>query len=116
LLLREKKIDKNVVRSMRGWPHSVFNIDNSVQIGSEDEEGMQRLISYVSCCPFSLTRMIRVTEDGQVLYRAGKSKCVRFPQPGDDRLREGMSRNFQIFDALEFLAEVTQHIPDKSLP
>jgi hypothetical protein len=24
-----------------------------------------------------------------------------------------MSRNFQVFDALEFLAEVTQHIPDK---
>jgi hypothetical protein len=26
---------------------------------------------------------------------------------------EGMSRNFQVFDALEFLAEVTQHISDK---
>ena len=24
-----------------------------------------------------------------------------------------MSRNFQVFDALEFLAEVTQHIPNK---
>jgi hypothetical protein len=113
LLLREEKIDENVVHSMRGWPHSGFSIDNSVQIASEDEEGMQRLVSYVSRCPFSLARMIKVTEDGQVIYRAGKSECVRFPQPGDDRLREGMSRNFQVFDALAFLAEVTQHIPDK---
>ena len=38
---------------------------------------------------------------------------MRFPRPGDERLREGVSRNFQVFDALEFLAEVTQHIPDK---
>ena len=47
-----------------------------------------------------------------MIYLAGKSECVRFPQAGNDRLREGMSRNFQIFDALEFQAEVTQHIPD----
>jgi len=113
LLLREAKIDENVVRSMRSWPRSGISIDNSVQIGSEDEEGMQRLVSYISRCPFSLARMIKVTEDGGVIYRAGKSECVRFPQPGDERLREGMSRNFQVFDALEFLAEVTQHIPDK---
>jgi len=45
--------------------------------------------------PFSLARMIKVTEGGRVIYRAGKSECVRFPQPGDERLREGVSRNFQ---------------------
>jgi hypothetical protein len=73
---------------------------------------MQRLVSYVSRCPFSLARMINVTEDGKVIYRAGKGDCVRFPQPGDDRLREGMARNFQVFDPLVFLAELT-HIQDK---
>jgi len=113
LLLREKKIDEEVVRSMRGWPHSGFSIDNSVRITAEDTEGMQRLVSYISRCPFSLARMIKVTEDGRVVYRAGKSQCVRYPKPGDERLREGVSRNFQVFAALEFLAEVTQHIPDK---
>ena len=35
----------------------------------------------------------------------------RFPEPGDEELLAGPSRNFQIFDALDFLAEVTQHIP-----
>jgi hypothetical protein len=100
LLLREEKIDEEVVRSMRGWPHSGFSIDNSVQIGSEDEEGMQRLVSYISRCPFSLARMIKITKEGQVIYRAGKSECVRFPRPGDEQLREGVSRNFQVFDAL----------------
>ena len=45
MLLREEKIDENVVRSMRGWPHSGFSIDNSVQIAAGDEESMQRLVS-----------------------------------------------------------------------
>lgn len=113
LLLREEKIDENVVRSMRAWPHSGFSIDNSVQITANDTEGMQRLVSYISRCPFSLARMIKVTETGQVIYRSVKSGCVRFPNPGDERLRQGVSRNFQVFEALEFLAEVTQHIPNK---
>ncbi|MBN2354787.1 hypothetical protein JXO59_01670 [candidate division KSB1 bacterium] len=119
LLLREEKIDENVVRSMRGWPHSGFSIDNSVRNTADDTEAMQRLVSFSSRCPLSLARMIKVTEKGQAIYRAGKSRCVWFPQPGDDRLPEGVPRNFQVFDALELVAklcwqwaEVTQHIPD----
>ena len=50
---------------------------------------------------FSLARMIKVTETGQVIYRAVKSGCVRFPNPGDERLRQGVSRNFQVFEPLE---------------
>ena len=37
---------------------------------------------------------------------------MRFPPPTDDELLAGPSRNFQVFDPLDFLAEVTQPIPD----
>ena len=47
--------------------------------------------------------MIKVTEEDQVIYRAGKSQCLRFPEPGDERLREGLSHNFQVFDPLELI-------------
>jgi hypothetical protein len=57
--------------------------------------------------------MIKVTDDGKVIYRTGKSKCLRFPELRDEQLKAGTSRNFQVFEPLEFLAEVTQHIPDK---
>jgi len=57
--------------------------------------------------------MIKVTEDGKVIYRTGKSTCLRFPEHGDDQLKAGTMRNFQVFEPLEFLAEVTQHIPEK---
>jgi hypothetical protein len=51
LLLGEEKIDEEVVRSMRQWPHSGFSSENSVRIAAGDKEGMQRLISYISRCP-----------------------------------------------------------------
>jgi len=35
------------------------------------------------------------------------------PEPGDEELKAGPSRNFQVFDPLDFLAEVTQHIPNR---
>ena len=37
------------------------------------------------------------------------SLAASFPE----NLAGGASRNFQVFDALDFLAELTQHIPDK---
>ena len=62
-------------------------------------------------CPFSLQRLIRVTAEGKVLYRAEKPDCQRFPEPADPDLFGGVSRNFQVFDPLDFIAELTQHIP-----
>ena len=47
------------------------------------------------------------------MYRAQKGDCRRFPTPASRDLAGGASRNFQVFDALDFLAELTQHIPDK---
>jgi hypothetical protein len=71
------------------------------------------LAEYILRCPFSLARVVRLTDDGSVIYRAEKDHCRRFPGPGSRDLRGGPKRNFQIFSALDFLAEVTQHIPDK---
>jgi len=46
------------------WLHSGFNINNSVTITAGDTEGLQQLVSHISRCPFSLARMIKVTEAG----------------------------------------------------
>jgi hypothetical protein len=113
LLLQKKKITEEIVDSMCQWSHSGFSIDNSVRIEADDQVDLQRLTEYIVRCPFSLARMIKVTEDGKVIYRTGKSTCLRFPEHGDDQLKAGTLRNFQVFDPLEFLAEVTQHIPEK---
>ena len=118
-LQRRGLIDDRIVREMRGWRHSGFSVDRSVRLAAGDRRGRERLARYLVRCPFSLSRMIRVTEEGKVLYRAEKAECRRFPGGGGFRaanagaeLFGGVSRNFQVFDPLDFLAEVTLHIPD----
>jgi hypothetical protein len=101
-----------VVENMRGWRHSGFSVDQSVGLEAGDTEGIQRLIAYFLRCPFSQARMINVTEDGKVLYKAGDNRLGRFPEAASEDLAAGPMRNFQVFDPLDFLAEVTQHIPD----
>ena len=113
LLLAADKIDQDIVNAMRSWPHSGFSVDNSIYLASGDRFGLERLAQYILRCPFSLARVVRLTGEGSVIYRAEKDHCRRFPGPASADLRGGPRRNFQIFTALDFLAELTQHIPDK---
>jgi hypothetical protein len=53
-----------------------------------------------------------LTPTGHVVYKAEHDSCRRFPEPASRDLRAGVNRNFQVFDPLDFLAEVTQHIPN----
>ena len=101
-----------MVQNIRGWKHSGFSVDQSVRLEGGDQEGVQRLIQYFLRCPFSQARMIEVTQAGKVIYKSEHNAVGRFPEPGDEELAAGPSRNFQVFDPLDFLAEVTQHIPD----
>jgi hypothetical protein len=112
LLLRKGRITEVVVTQMRTWRRPGFSVDRSVRIAAGDTAGLERLARYLFRCPLSLARMIRVTNDGQVLYRAGITRCHRFPRPASADLFGGTCRNFQIFDPLDFLAELTQHIPE----
>ena len=113
LYLAEEKIEPEVVENMRGWPHSGFSVDQSVLLPANDRAGIERLVQYMTRCPFSLSRLIKVTKTGQVVYKAEKDACRAFPDPRDEGLASGPKRNFQILPPLEFLAEFTQHIPAK---
>ena len=58
-------------------------------------------------------RLIRITPAGKVLYKAEKDHCQRYPEPASEDLFGGVARNYQLFEPLDFLAELTQHIPNK---
>jgi ribosomal protein S27E len=136
LYLAEGKIEPEVVENMRGWPHSGFSVDQSVYLPAGDRAGIERLVQYMTRCPFSLSRLVKVSKTGQVVYKAEKDACRAFPgwkkgtgsigaqhpsgrsgqwclSPFSDELASGPKRNFQILDPLDFLAEFTQHIPPK---
>ena len=114
LYLAEEKIEPEVVENMRSWPHSGFSVDQSVFLPAGDQAGIERLIQYMTRCPFNLSRLVKVSDRGQVIYQAEKQACRAFPDPKGDGTRAGVKRNFQILPPLDFLAEFTQHIPTKS--
>ena len=111
LYLREGKVEPEVVEQMRGWKHSGFGVDQSVHLQAGDRAGIERLVRYITRCPFSLSRMIKLTAEGMVVYKAEKKQCLPFPEAGSDSLKAGAKRNYQILNPLDFLAEFTQHIP-----
>lgn len=113
LLLDSHKIDEVTAGSMRTWPHSGFSVDTSVRIEANDQAAMSRLVGYISRCPISLARMITRTADGKIVYRASHAKCWAFPKSGEQTVMEGIPRNHEIFEPQDFLAELTQHIPEK---
>jgi hypothetical protein len=113
LLLAEKKITPDVVESMRQWKHSGFSVHSSVCIEKDDTEALRRVAQYIGRSPMSLSRVVALTDDGSLIYRASHSHCLPFPLPADEELSAGSPRNFQIFSSFEFLAEFTAHIPDK---
>ena len=98
---------------MRSWPHSGFSVDQSVYLAAGERAGIERLVGYMTRRPFSLSRLVKVSQTGQVIYKAEKDACRAFPEPQGDGLASGPKRNFQILAPLEFLAEFTQHIPPK---
>lgn len=121
-LLRRGRVSQDIVNQMRSWRHSGFSVHKKVLIAEDDPDGLESLIQYIARCPFSLGRIIKVTprrqgyggqaDSGQVVYKAEHDACRKFPDPASENLKGGVARNFQLFDALDFLAEVTQHIPE----
>ncbi len=112
-LMEEEKISQDVINTIRSWKHSGFSVNNDVLIMADDKKGMQRLIEYIARCPFSLARIIKITDDDKVIYRTTKTSCLPFPERGNEELKAGLKRNFEVFEPLDFLAEVVQHIPNK---
>ena len=79
LLLKENKITETLVTQMKLWRHSGFSVHSALRLEAGALKGLQRLARYMLRCPFSLARMIRVNDRGQVVYRAQKSAPQRSP-------------------------------------
>ena len=85
-VLGEEKIEPEVVENMRSWPGhrraamvGGFSVDQSVLLSAGDQPGIERLVQYMTRCPFSLSRLVKVSDTGQVVYQvdtaAGQHSC-----------------------------------------
>ncbi|MEI8079284.1 MAG: transposase, partial [bacterium] len=94
------------------WKHSGFSVDRSVRVHGADSAAIERLIQYMSRCPFSLERFVNISPDGQVFYRTENAECRPFAYENEDgETPHAVKRNFQHFKPLDFIADLTQHIP-----
>ena len=94
LLLKHGKITPETVADMNSWKHSGFSVHKNVRIEAKDKVGLEGLTQYIARCPFSLDRIMKLTETDHVVYKTEHTKCRRFPEPGDERLKGGVNRNF----------------------
>jgi hypothetical protein len=100
MLKKEGLIDDTFIEMILKWRHtSGFSVHNEVRIKPDDDKGIENLSQYIIRNAFSLKKLKFEEGDSSVIYRSkmthGKNK-----------------RNFQIFSPLEFIAAITQHIPE----
>lgn len=100
MLGREGKIDDARIRMLLGWRHSGFSTYRGERIARDNRRGHEALAQYVMRNAFAVEKMTYVPETGTVVYKS--------------KMTEGKNRkNFEVFQAGEFIAAVTQHIPGK---
>jgi hypothetical protein len=84
---------------MLEWMHSHFSVHDAVWLDEDDQAGHERLARYCARCPVSLERLEYERESGTVTYTSDKA--------------DGPTAGRHTFDALEFIARLVAHIPDK---
>jgi hypothetical protein len=70
-----------------------------VGVPPEAKAHLEDLAQYVLPNPFSVEKMTLESPGDMVIYRS--------------RLNANINRNFEVYTAADFLAAITQHIPDK---
>ena len=99
LLVDRELLNEDFARNLLSWKHSGFSIDNSVRI--LEESSQENLAEYIARPPISLKKIRYEPFKGRVLFHTTYSEYFK--------------QNVHMFDALDFLAELTQHIPPKRL-
>ena len=87
---------------IRKWRHnSGLSVHSEVRIKPDDAKGIENLSQYIIRNSFSRQKLKYEEGDSSAIYRSkmthGKNK-----------------KNFQVFSPLEFIASITQHIPEPS--
>ena len=104
MLKKEGLIDDHFIAMIMKWRHtSVFSVDNGVRITRDDQKGQTAVAQYILRSPFSAGKITYTKSSGMVVY---KSKMTH-------RKIKGGKKNFFIYTAEEFIASITQHIPEK---
>jgi len=95
MLLCKGKITQDLINMLLSWRHSGFSVFCGPRIHPREEDAMENLARYIIRASFSQERMTYIREESKVIYKS----------------KDG--RQQKAFDALEWLAGMSSHIPDR---
>jgi len=101
MLNKEGKLFDITIENMKSWNHSGFNVYCSYPVYADDKDGIIKLAEYIIRAPISQERMYYIpadeSDDGvaRVIYKAKGSNSK------------------ENFTAVDFLAKLITHIPNK---
>jgi hypothetical protein len=95
MLLGKKKITRELIRMLDGWRHSGFNVFAGERIQPREKKSLENLAAYLIRATFSQKRMDYSPEQATVVYRS----------------KDGKER--KTYDALEWLAAMACHVPER---
>ena len=95
MALPKGKITQDLINILLSWRYSGFNVFCGPRIHPREEDAMEKLARYIIRASFSQERMTYIQEESKVIYQSKDGKEEK------------------AFDALEWLAAMCSHIPNK---
>ena len=99
---KEGRLDETLIKKILTWRHnSGFSVHNEVRLLAGDAKGIENVAQYTIRNTFSLAKLSYIEKTGTVIYRSKMSHGG------------GNKQIFEMCTPLEFIAEITQHIPER---
>jgi hypothetical protein len=99
-LVELKLLPPERAQILRSWKHTGFNVHAGERVPFENQADLEKLAQYVLRNPFSVDKMTMEAPGDIIIYRS--------------RMNPKINRNFEVFTAPDFLAAITNHIPNKN--
>ncbi len=99
MFVKRELMDVETAQSLLAWPHSGFHVHDGVWAAADDKEFAVRLARYCARNPVALGRLTYDAHARAVTYHSDKPT--------------GPTVGSETTEALEFLARLTSHIPNK---
>ena len=97
-LLDKRAISQELVQKLLAWRHPGFSAHVGEPIAAEDNKRLEDTAAYLVRNPLSLKKLVYLDGQQAVVYRS--------------RMNPALGRNFEAMDPLEWLARISDHIPD----
>jgi hypothetical protein len=98
-LLDRHAISKELVTRLRAWRHPGFSAHLGESVARHQHQRLGDLAAYLVKSPVSLKKLVYLDGRQAVLYCSSK-------------MNPGLGRNFEALDPLEWLARLSDHVPD----